>query len=165
MTGSISKLVDIQNLEKWRNKQRDSGRRCVVTNGCFDIMHAGHVHYLEAAKARGDVLLVGVNSDSAVRTLKGPTRPINSESDRALVLAALACVDAVCIFHEQTADKFLAAACPDVYVKGGDYTPDTLNPIEKEVVEKAGGQIVIIPLVPGKSTTSVINRIKNVFSE
>ncbi len=138
---------------------RASGKRLVVTNGCFDLLHLGHVTYLETARNQGDALLVGVNSDQAVRQLKGPQRPVTSEEDRAAVLAALESVDAVCIFHEKTATRFLAAAQPDIYVKGGDYTLDTLNQEERKAVEGAGGRIVIISFVPGKSTTTLLKKI------
>jgi rfaE bifunctional protein nucleotidyltransferase chain/domain len=138
---------------------RTRGKRLVVTNGCFDLLHLGHVTYLETARCQGDALLVGVNSDKAVRQLKGPDRPVNEESDRAAVLAALESVDGVCIFAESTATRFLAAARPDIYVKGGDYTLDTLNQDERRTVEQAGGSIVIIPFVPGKSTTALLKKI------
>lgn len=134
-------------------------RKLVVTNGCFDVLHLGHVSYLEAARNLGDALLVGVNADAAVRELKGPTRPVNSENDRALVLAALGSVAGVCLFTEATATRFLALAQPDIYVKGGDYTLETLNQEERQVVERAGGQIVILPIVPGKSTTALLKKI------
>ncbi len=138
---------------------RARGQRLVVTNGCFDLLHLGHVTYLETARNHGDALLVGVNSDAAVRELKGPERPVTPEADRAAVLAALESVDGVCIFAESTATRFLAAAQPDVYVKGGDYTLDTLNQDERRTVEEAGGKIVIIPFVPGKSTTATLKKI------
>ena len=138
---------------------RASGKRLVVTNGCFDLLHVGHATYLETARQQGDALLVGVNGDAAVRQLKGPDRPLNPEDDRAAVLAALESVDGVCIFAEATATRFLAAARPDVYVKGGDYTLDTLNPEERHMVEQAGGKIVIVPCVPGKSTTALLEKI------
>jgi len=131
----------------------------VVTNGCFDLLHLGHVTYLETARVQGDLLLIGVNGDAAVRQLKGSDRPINSEVDRALVLAALQSVDAVCVFAESTATRFLATAQPDIYVKGGDYTIDTLNKDERRTVEQAGGRIVIIPFVPDRSTTAVLKKI------
>ena len=130
-----------------------------MTNGCFDILHLGHVTYLETARNFGDALLLGVNSDAAVRSLKGPGRPVNSEGDRALVLAALQSVDAVCIFAEATATHFLAAAQPDIYVKGGDYTLDTLNQDERRAVESADGKIVLVPFVAGKSTTGLLEKI------
>ncbi|HMJ64513.1 MAG TPA: adenylyltransferase/cytidyltransferase family protein [Candidatus Binatia bacterium] len=138
---------------------RSSSRKLVVTNGCFDLLHAGHVTYLESARNLGDVLLIGLNGDDAVRRLKGEGRPINDEQDRATVLAALESVNGVCIFVEPTATRFLAHAQPDIYVKGGDYTIDTLNQDERKTVEKAGGRIVIIPFVPGKSTTATLAKI------
>jgi rfaE bifunctional protein nucleotidyltransferase chain/domain len=131
----------------------------VVTNGCFDILHLGHVTYLDAARGQGEILLVGVNSDSAVRELKGSDRPINSESDRAAIVASLGCVDAVCIFEQRSALQFLTAAQPDIWVKGGDYTLDTVNQDERRAVEKAGGKIIILPLVPGKSTTGLLEKL------
>lgn len=130
----------------------------MVTNGCFDLLHAGHVTYLEAAAVQGDVLLVGVNDDTGVRELKGPTRPLNREEDRALVLAALASVGAVSVFHGATATEFLRLAQPDVYVKGGDYRVETLNQEERAVVEAAGGKFVFIPFLEGRSTSGLVKR-------
>ena len=138
---------------------RASGKKLVVTNGCFDLLHVGHVTYLENARSHGDALLIGVNGDEAVRQLKGANRPVNSEQDRAAVLAALESVDGVCIFGERSAKRFLSAAHPDIYVKGGDYTLETLDQDESRTVAQAGGKIVIIPLVPGKSTTALLHRI------
>jgi len=153
------KIIAWEELPAWRTAMRATGKRLVVTNGCFDLLHVGHVTYLETAGAQGDALLVGVNSDAAVRQLKGPDRPVTPEDDRAAVLAALESVDGVCIFAEATATRFLAAARPDIYVKGGDYTPDTLNQDERHAVEQTGGKIVIIPFVPGKSTTATLKKI------
>jgi D-glycero-beta-D-manno-heptose 1-phosphate adenylyltransferase len=153
------KIVAWEALPEWRAAMRASGKRLVVTNGCFDLLHVGHVTYLETARQHGDALLVGLNGDESVRQLKGPDRPVNTEADRAVVLAALASVDGVCIFNEPTATRFLAAAKPDVYVKGGDYTLETLNQDERRTVEQAGGRIVIMPCVPGKSTTSLLKKI------
>jgi rfaE bifunctional protein nucleotidyltransferase chain/domain len=153
------KIIAWDNLPEWRAALRASGRRLVVTNGCFDLLHVGHVTYLETARREGDALLIGVNGDAAVRALKGPERPVTPEHDRAAVLAALESVSGVCIFAEATATRFLAAAKPDIYVKGGDYTLDTLNQDERRTVEQAGGKIVIIPFVPGKSTTAVLKKI------
>jgi rfaE bifunctional protein nucleotidyltransferase chain/domain len=153
------KIVPWDQLPEWRAAFRVNGKKLVVTNGCFDILHLGHVTYLESARRLGDALLVGVNGDAATRQLKGAGRPVNLETDRAAVLAALASVDRVCIFTEPTAVKFLAAARPDVYVKGGDYTLDTLNQTERQTVEQAGGKIMIIPLVAGKSTTALLEKI------
>jgi rfaE bifunctional protein nucleotidyltransferase chain/domain len=119
----------------------------------------GHVTYLEAARGLGDALLVGLNSDASVRELKGPERPVNPEADRAAVLAALASVDAVCIFPERSAAAFLARARPDVYVKGGDYSLETLNQEERRIVEAAGGVIRVLPVVPGRSTSDLLKKI------
>jgi rfaE bifunctional protein nucleotidyltransferase chain/domain len=153
------KIIAWDKLPEWRAAMRASGRKLVVTNGCFDILHLGHVIYLETARNFGDALLVGVNGDDAARQLKGAGRPVNSENDRAAVLAALASVDGVCVFADKTAIKFLSAARPDIYVKGGDYTLETLNQDERRAVEQAGGKIVIIPFVPGKSTTALLEKI------
>src|SRR5450432_3183976 len=153
------KIIAWVKLPEWREKFRASGKKLVVTNGCFDILHLGHVTYLETARNFGDALLVGINSDDATRQLKGAGRPVNSENDRAAVLAALESVNGVCIFTDATATKFLAAAQPDIYVKGGDYTLDTLNQDERRAVDSAGGKIVIVPFVPGKSTTSLLEKI------
>ena len=154
-----SKIIAWDKLAEWRAAVRAGGKKLVVTNGCFDLLHQGHVTYLENARNLGDVLLVGLNGDDATRQLKGPGRPVNSESDRAAVLAALASVDGVCIFAERTATRFLSAAQPDIYVKGGDYTLDTLSQEERGAVEQAGGKIVIVPFVPGKSTTALLEKI------
>ena len=154
-----SKIIEWEKLPEWRKAFRASGKKLVVTNGCFDILHLGHVTYLETARNFGDALLVGVNGDDATRQLKGAGRPVNSETDRASVLAALQSVDGVCIFTDTTATKFLAAAQPDIYVKGGDYTLETLNQDERRAVEASGGKIVLVPFVPGKSTTGLLEKI------
>lgn len=130
--------------------------RVVFTNGVFDILHAGHVTYLEEARALGDVLVVGLNSDDSVRRLKGPTRPVNTQEDRARVLGALRCVDHVIVFDDDTPLAVITALIPDVLVKGGDYTRDTV--VGADVVEHYGGGVVIIPLLEGRSTTSIIAR-------
>ncbi len=153
------KLISWGDLAAWRAGIAARGKRLVVTNGCFDILHLGHVTYLEAARNLGDMLLVGLSGDSSVQQLKGPNRPVNNEQDRALVLAALESVDGVCIFAEKTASRFLSLAQPTIYVKGGDYTLETLNQEERGIVEQAGGKIVLIPFVPGKSTTSLLEKI------
>lgn len=156
---SRRKVVPLEDLPQWRQAIRESGRKLVVTNGCFDLLHVGHVAYLETARRHGDLLLIGLNGDGSVRALKGESRPLNTESDRATVLAALECVDAVTVFPEKTATRFLALAQPDVYVKGGDYTLDTLNPDERQAVERGGGQIVLVPFVPGKSTSALLEKL------
>jgi len=129
-----------------------------MTNGCFDILHVGHVTYLEAARNQGEALLVGVNGDASVRALKGPGRPINTEGDRAAVVAALASVDAVCIFQEKDVLKLLEHVRPEVYAKGGDYTLDTIHQPERRLVESMGGTVVVLGGVPGKSTSEVMVR-------
>ncbi len=156
----FDKLLHRGGLRAWREIQRRDLRRVVVTNGCFDILHAGHAAYLEAARDLGDVLLVGLNSDQSVRRVKGPSRPWNVEADRAFLLAAMAAVDSVCLFHELTAERFLAEAAPDVWVKGGDYTLDTLNQEERHIVEDSGGVVVIAPLRHGVSTSGLIQKLE-----
>ena len=131
----------------------------MVTNGCFDLLHVGHVTYLEAARNLGDALLVGVNADASVRELKGPSRPVNCQADRAAILAALESVSGVCIFPEKQATDFLARVQPDIYVKGGDYKLETLDQDERRIVEQCGGRIAILPFVPGKSTTGLLEQI------
>jgi rfaE bifunctional protein nucleotidyltransferase chain/domain len=153
------KILAWEGLPKWRQALRDSGKKLVVTNGCFDLLHLGHVSYLEAGRNLGDALLVGLNGDESVLNLKGPGRPINCEADRAAVLAALECVDGVCIFHERTASRFLSMAQPDIYLKGGDYTLDTINQEERRLVEKIGGRVEIMPVVAGRSTTALLKKI------
>ena len=133
-------------------------RRIVFTNGCFDLLHRGHVDYLSRARALGDMLVVGVNTDASVRRLKGPGRPVTSEEDRAHVLAALEAVDAVTLFDEDTPRDLIAALKPDVLVKGGDYSVEKIA--GREEVEAAGGQVVILPLTVGRSTTSLIETIR-----
>jgi D-glycero-beta-D-manno-heptose 1-phosphate adenylyltransferase len=155
-----AKLLDLDSLCGWRTARRQARQTVVVTNGCFDILHAGHVTYLQAARQQGDVLLVGLNSDASVRQLKGNGRPVNPEQDRALVLAALEAVSAVCIFTEPRATRFLELVQPDIYVKGGDFTVDQLPAEERRVVEAAGGRVLIMPLVPGRSTTAILARLQ-----
>lgn len=142
----------LQEAEAWRRGEQ----QIVFTNGCFDILHVGHLQTLSRAKAEGDRLVVGLNSDASVKRLKGPTRPINPEDDRALLLAGLRCVDAVVIFTEDTPNEVLAQLKPDVHVKGGDYRAEDLP--EAQIVQENGGRIVIIDLVPGRSTTGLIEK-------
>jgi D-beta-D-heptose 7-phosphate kinase/D-beta-D-heptose 1-phosphate adenosyltransferase len=153
------KIMTWDQLTPWREELRVAGRRLVVTNGCFDILHLGHVTYLEAARNRGDALLVAVNGDASVRGIKGPDRPVNNEQDRAAVLAALASVDGVCIFHEPNALRFLAQVRPDIYAKGGDYTIETINQEERRLVEQMGGTVAVLGGVPGKSTTGLLQKL------
>src|SRR5262249_12221456 len=146
-------------LPEWRERVRAAGKKLVVTNGCFDLLHLGHVTYLENARNLGDLLLIGLNGDESVHQLKGEGRPVNPENDRAGVLAAVESVDAVSIFAEVTANRFLARAQPDIYVKGGDYTIETVNQEERRTIEQTGGSIRIIQFVAGKSTTTLLKRI------
>jgi rfaE bifunctional protein nucleotidyltransferase chain/domain len=147
-------------LSGWREVQRKGGRRVVATNGCFDLLHVGHVRFLQEAKKRGDLLIVGVNGDHSVRELKGEGRPVNGESDRAEVVAGLGCVDAVVIFPEKRATEFLRAVRPEVYVKGGDYQADQLDKDEVTVVKEGGGEVQVLALTPGRSTTAVLQKLK-----
>ena len=144
--------AEVRDLRDSLDKQ---GKKLVFTNGCFDLLHAGHVRYLNQARALGDAMVVALNSDASVRELKGPTRPINRERDRAEVMAALRAVDAVVIFSEPRATSLIETIRPHVYAKGGDYTVDSLNPEEREALEKVGAEIKILSLVPGRSTTSI----------
>lgn len=153
------KILTDANVASWRDALRNAGRKLVVTNGCFDILHLGHVTYLQHAKEQGDALLVGVTGDNNVQKLKGPNRPVNNEQDRAAVLAALESVDGVYVFPELDARNFLEKVHPDIYVKGGDYTIDTINQDERRLLEKMGVKIVLLPVVPGKSTTSILEKI------
>lgn len=150
-------FLTLEHLIGWRN--RFVGR-LVVTNGCFDLLHPGHVVYLQSARSMGDALLVGLNGDASVRVLKGPTRPILSETARATMLQALRAVDHVCVFNTPRADAFLALARPHIYVKGGDYRLDTLDPEERAALDRAGAEIRFSSLLPGYSTTSILNKIR-----
>jgi D-glycero-beta-D-manno-heptose 1-phosphate adenylyltransferase len=154
----MKKLLDIAALAELVEELKNTKRKIMFTNGCFDIIHAGHVRYLQAARQLGDVLIVGLNSDNSVSLLKGPTRPINNQEDRAEVLAALSSVDYVIIFGEQTAEKLIRVIKPDIYVKGGDYVVANLP--EAELIDKLGGEIVLIPEVQGRSSSNIINKIK-----
>lgn len=150
--------VTRDNLSAFAAALRAHGQRIVFTNGCFDILHVGHVRYLGAARALGDCLVVGLNSDASVRRLKGPERPVNEEADRAEVLDALRAVDYVTIFDEPTAAELIEIIRPDVYVKGGDYTIATLP--EAKIVRDYGGRVEFVDLVPERSTTRVIEKLR-----
>ena len=151
------KIVSEEELVSIISQMRQQARSIVFTNGCFDILHAGHVRYLTAAKDCGDVLIVGLNSDSSVSALKGPSRPINPEDDRAEVMAGLEAVDYVAIFADATAERLVELIKPDVYVKGGDYTVDQLP--EARIAAAYGGKTVLIPEVPGRSSSNIIKKI------
>ena len=154
------RIVTAEELARLRDEVDHAGRRLVFTNGCFDLLHAGHVRYLQQARELGDALAVGLNSDRSVRELKGEGRPINRQDDRAEVLAALGCVDYVVIFDGKRATDVLRTVRPHVYAKGGDYTPDSLDPEERAALAEAGSGIKILPLGPGRSTTSVVERLR-----
>ena len=139
-------------------REKRNGRRVVFTNGCFDLLHPGHIQCLEQARELGDVLIVGVNSDSSVRQLKGPARPLLPEVERAEILAALESVDAVVIFDDLTPQNVIARLVPDVLVKGGDWGGDRI--VGREEVEAAGGRVVSAPVVPGYSTTEIVRKIR-----
>ncbi len=155
------RIVSAGELSVVRDEMDSAGRRLVLTNGCFDLLHAGHVRYLQQARRLGDALAVCLNSDSSVRELKGEGRPVNSEHDRAEVLAALGCVDYVVIFEGKRATELFRAVRPHIYAKGGDYTPESLDRGERAALEAAGADIRILPLVPGRSTTGVLERLRS----
>ena len=147
------KIVSLRTLSAKLAQARQAGQKIVFTNGCFDILHAGHVSVLEFARAKGDVLVVGLNSDDSVRRLKGPTRPVNTQADRALVLAALESVSYVCVFNEDTPYRLIKAVRPDVLVKGGDYKPSEI------VGREFAGKVVRFALLKGRSTTGIIKKV------
>lgn len=155
------KVLTAARLSAWREELRRVGCPLVATNGCFDLLHLGHVTYLQQARNLGGALLVGLTSDANVRQLKGPDRPVNNENDRAGVIAALESVDGVFVFPELDARHFLEAVRPDIYTKGGDYTLDTINQDERRLLEGLGIEIVILPVVAGKSTSATLRRLKD----
>ena len=153
-----SKILTREPLTQEIERSKRRGEKCVFTNGCFDILHKGHVRYLQQARSLGDRLVVGVNSDRSVRTIKGPGRPIQPENDRAEILAALACVDYVTLFDEETPLRLIERIVPDVLVKGGDWPVHRI--VGREVVERAGGTVLSIPYTEGDSTSRLIERIR-----
>lgn len=155
----MGRVLALDAAVRARDTARGAGKRVVFTNGCFDILHTGHLALLEGAKACGDLLYVGVNRDATVRGLKGPGRPIIPEEERAEMLAALRVVDVVVLFAEPTPRETVLALRPDVLVKGGDYTPDTI--VGRDEVESWGGRVVVIPLVAGRSTRGLVADIQS----
>ena len=153
------KIVELEQVSHRCDKLRAAGKRLVATNGCFDLLHVGHVRYLQAARALGDFLAVGLNGDDSVRELKESGRPVTTESDRAELLAALQCVDLVTIFPQLRATQFIAAVRPAVYVKGGDYRSETLDEEERAVLKQIGAEIHLIPFEAGYSTSRLIEEI------
>ncbi len=156
-----AKILSLAELASRAAELRGKGRKLVATNGCFDLLHVGHVRYLAKARDLGDALVVGVNGDASVRAIKGDTRPLNSEADRAEVLAGLECVDLVTIFQEVRATNFLRRAAPAIYVKGGDYMPETLDAEESDALDRIGAETRIIPFESGYSTTLLIDRMRS----
>ncbi len=159
-SGGPAKVKTLETLKKILARAREEGKKIVWTNGCFDILHVGHITYLQRAAEQGDILVVGLNSDESVTRVKGPSRPIIPEEERALVLSALECVDYIILFNEEHPMKLLEELKPDVYAKGGDYNMETIVQEERHLVEGYGGTIAIIPGVEGKSTTNLVERIK-----
>lgn len=158
------KIVDSNQLAKIAESCAEEGRKLVLTNGCFDLLHLGHIRYLEAARSLGDALVVAINGDDSVCALKGDGRPLNRERDRAEVVAALECVDHVVVFPEVRVTRLLEQVRPAVYVKGGDYTVDTLHPEERAALGKIGAEICILAFEPGYSTSGLIERMKKLSS-
>jgi rfaE bifunctional protein nucleotidyltransferase chain/domain len=156
-----NKNIDIKNLLSLREKGKAGNQKIVFTNGVFDLLHRGHVEYLQKARLLGDVLIVGLNSDSSVRSIKGPKRPLVCQEDRMIVLSALSCVDHIVIFDEDTPSRLIESLIPDILVKGADYTVDKI--VGADVVLKYGGQVIPIGLTPGKSTTDLIEKIVSVY--
>lgn len=161
MSGEV--ILDRDELLRTRERLRAEGHRLVFTNGCFDILHVGHVRYLRAARGLGDALLVAINSDRSVRAIKGTERPFVNESERAEMLAALACVDFVTVFDAESPRALIAELLPDVLVKGGDYALDEIH--GREEVEAAGGRVVALPFVEGASTTGIVERVRRAYGE
>lgn len=151
-------MVSVEAAAAFAREVRRGGGRVALANGCFDLLHAGHVAFLEQARAAADALIVGVNSDGSVRRLKGPERPVVAHQDRARVVAALRAVDRVVVFEEETAAALIEAIRPDLYVKGSDYSLERLP--EREAAQRVGARIVLVPLLPGRSTTGLLGRLK-----
>lgn len=155
----MGQVIDRKNIVEFLNDLRKTGKTIVTTNGCFDILHVGHVRYLQKTKTFADYSIVMLNSDKSVRSIKGPTRPVNNENDRAEILCALSCVDYVVLFDEDSPQNLIAEIKPDVHTKGADYTVETL-PEAKTIIDN-GGRIEFISFVEGKSTTSIIEKMKS----
>jgi formyltetrahydrofolate-dependent phosphoribosylglycinamide formyltransferase len=158
MATAPSSISSPESVRALRDRLHQQGKRLVFTNGCFDLLHAGHVRYLAEARALGDAMVIAMNSDASVQALKGPSRPINTQEDRAEILLGLRSVDAVCVFSDQRATALIDAIQPHVYAKGGDYTIESLNAEEHSALVAAKAEIKILPLVPGRSTTATIQR-------
>jgi len=151
-----NKIKTQKQIEIIAKKLKSQGKRIVFTNGCFDILHRGHIEYLEKAKAAGDVLIVGLNTDNSVKRLKGPARPVNKQVDRAIVLSGLSAVDYIVLFSEDTPLDLIKAVKPNVLVKGGDWKPKDI--VGNDIVQASGGKVISIPFVKGYSTTGLLKR-------
>ena len=160
MSNIAANILTLDEAVKWRCQMAEQGYKVAVTNGCFDLLHRGHAVYLDAAREEADFLLVLVNSDASVKALKGPTRPLQCEEDRAFLLCSLKAVDKCVIFDSPRCDKELEALAPDVSVKGGDYTEDSLDPGERAALKKSQSRIVFISFVPGHSSTGIIRKMQ-----
>lgn len=159
----MSKIKNLEELKNIVNELKNQNKKIVTTNGVFDILHIGHIRYLQEAKKLGDILIVAINSDNSVKKIKDPKRPLNNENDRAEALASLECVNYITIFSEENPINFLEIVKPDIHVKGGDYKIDKI--IEKDTVERNNGKIVLIPEVKGHSTTALIKKIVELYRE
>ena len=161
MSDIAANILTLDDALRWRRAMAEQGYKVAITNGCFDLLHRGHAVYLDAAREEADFLLVLVNSDASVRALKGPTRPLQCEDDRAFLLCSLKAVDKCVIFDSPRCDRELELLAPDVYVKGGDYTEDSLDPGERAALKKSQSKIVFIYFVPGHSSTNIIRKMQS----
>jgi D-beta-D-heptose 7-phosphate kinase/D-beta-D-heptose 1-phosphate adenosyltransferase len=161
---SHHKIMDLPEVLERVRALRSEGKRIVFTNGCYDVLHRGHIQTVEEAAAHGDFLIVAINGDESITALKGPGRPLQTEEDRAAVLAAVGCVGAVIVFSEPDVLGLIEAIKPECYVKGGDYTIDTIHQPERRLAERLGSKVVIVPPVPGCSTTNFLERVAKALS-
>jgi len=161
MSSSKQKICSYQEIIKKIEALRKENKTFVLTNGCFDILHLGHIRYLNEAKKLGDYLIVALNSDKSIKELKGQSRPINNETTRSEILSSLDPVDFIFLFSDKTAENIIKTIKPEIYAKGGDYTIDTINQDERKIIEEYGGKIFLLKGVPGVSTTKLINQMKN----
>jgi len=157
----VGKVLSLNEAALFLEKQKKNGKKIVFTNGCFDIIHKGHIEYLQKAKALGDILVIGLNSDESVRRLKGPERPVMPEEDRAYILSHIVGVDVVCVFNEDTPHKIIKTLVPDILVKGAEYELHEI--VGRDVVEGAGGKVVRVPMIEGRSTRNLIKKIAETF--
>ena len=156
-----NKIKSVDEAIEWRKELRKKGKKLVVTNGCFDIVHRGHLTYLMKARNQGDALLLAVNSDKSVKSIKGPSRPINNERDRTFILSCFPFIDAIVMFDTPGCEEILRISEPDIYVKGADYNLETMNQTERQILESVGSEIRFISFVDGYSTTNVIKKIES----